>query len=196
MGKGCIHKRTSCLRRLFLLFLVKADDALPSSVVVHGRRGRNSNINGVYIRDYACEGACFRRPDYAGGRAIFLYFDAEWRLGPSPEHGSVWAFARSLSSSPLLIDVHWEVWDGQQIVQDPSLRVSDLSLIPPVLDLSFGDNSPRELQQAQGVLMQQPGLWDGRPYYKHTSFQDSSSIQLFFLACVLLPPFSVESNLP
>ncbi|CAK8991418.1 Quinolone resistance protein NorA [Durusdinium trenchii] len=165
------------LLRLFLLLVVKADDALPSSVVVHGRRGRNSNINGVYIRDYACEGPCFRRPDYAGGRAVFLYFEGEWRLGPSPEHGSVWAFAQSISSSPLLIDVHWKVWDGQQVVQDPDLRVSDLSLIPQVLDLSFADNSPPELKQAQGVLMQQPGLWDGRPYYKHTAFQE------LFLLC-------------
>lgn len=164
--------RIISLLRLFLLLVVKADDALPSSVVVHGRRGRNSNINGVYIRDYACEGPCFRRPDYAGGRAVFLYFEGEWRLGPSPEHGSVWAFAQSISSSPLLIDVHWKVWDGQQVVQDPDLRVSDLSLIPQVLDLSFADNSPPELKQAQGVLMQQPGLWDGRPYYKHTAFQD------------------------
>jgi len=162
------------LVRHFLIFaLGKADIALPSSVVVHGRRGRNSNINGVYIRDSACEGrasACYRRPDHAGGQPIFLYFEGEWRLGLSPDDGSVWAFARSVSPSPLLIDRSWEVWDGQRVVQDPHLRVSDLSLIPQVLLLSF-DNS-LGLQQIQGVLMQQPGLWDGRPYYKHTAYQE------------------------
>ena len=69
-----------------------AFDALPSSVVVHGRQGRNSNINGVYIRDWSTSTSqpCFRRPDYAGGQAIFLYFEGEWRLGRSPEHGC-WA---------------------------------------------------------------------------------------------------------
>jgi len=157
-----------------------AADALPSTVVVHGRRGRNSNINGVYIRDSSWSTAttpCFRRPDYTGGAAIFLYFEGEWRLGPSPEHGSVWAFARSMSASPLLIDVPWEVWDGQQVVQDPHLKVSDLSMVPQVLELSFGPATPSELLQVQGLLMQQPGLWDGRPYYKHTAFQD------MFLLC-------------
>lgn len=53
------------------------------------------------------------------------------------------------------------------------LEVSDLSLVPQVLDLSFGPGSPSELYQAAGVLMQQPGLWDGRPYYKHTTFQET-----------------------
>ena len=96
-------------------------------------------------------------------------------MGPSPEDGSVWpstycravllepsaafalevwAFARSLASSPLLIDQPWQdrlsvvtstatamkcrsagggglqVWDGQRVVQDPRLRVSDTSLVP------------------------------------------------------------------
>lgn len=155
---------------LGLLLQVTADD-LPSSLVVHGRRGPNSNINGVYIRDHSCEG-CFRRPN-VGGVAIFLYFEGEWRLGPSPEHsgGLVWAYARSISRSPLHIDVPWEVWDGQQVVQDPDLRVSDLSSIPQMLELSFAQG-PSELQQAQGVLMQQPGLWDGRPYYKHMAHQE------------------------
>lgn len=167
---------------LLLQILVKGDDAfdaLPSSVVVHGRQGRNSNINGVYIRDRSTSTSqpCFRRPDYAGGQAIFLYFEGEWRLGRSPEHGSVWAYARSMAPSPLLIDVPWEVWDGQQVVHDPHLRVSDLSLVPQVLELSFGPGSPSELHQVAGVLMQQPGLWDGRPYYKHTAFQE------LFLLC-------------
>lgn len=53
-----------------------------------------------------------------------------------------------------------------------ALEVSDLSLVPQVLELSFGPGSPSELHQVAGVLMQQPGLWDGRPYYKHTAFQD------------------------
>lgn len=66
-----------------------------------------------------------------------------------------------------------------------ALEVSDLSLVPQVLELSFGPGSPSELHQVAGVLMQQPGLWDGRPYYKHTAFQDrphhlTSSHQKFY----------------
>lgn len=56
-------------------------------------------------------------------------------------------------------------------------KVSDLSMVPQVLELSFGPGTPSELLQVQGLLMQQPGLWDGRPYYKHTAFQD------MFLLC-------------
>ncbi|CAE7025460.1 LUL3 [Symbiodinium natans] len=163
--------------RLLLLALLALADALPSSVVVHGRQGRNSNINGVYIRDYAWRnGLCWRRAGHAGSGQVFLYFDGEWRMGPSPEDGSVWAFARSLSSSPLLIDQPWQVWDGQRVVQDPRLQVSDTSLVPQVLLLSFGEGSPLELGPLQGMLMQQPGLWDGRPYYKHMQ-------QELFLLC-------------
>jgi len=157
--------------RLLLLVLSQADHA-PSSVVVHGRRGRNSNINGVYIRDDSWHGRvslCYRRAGHAGGASgqVFLYFEGEWRMGPSPEDGSVWAFTRSLSSSPLLIDEPWQVWDGHRVVQDPYLHVSDTSLVPQVLFLSFGEGSPLGLGRVQGLLMQQPGLWDGRPYYKH-----------------------------
>eukprot|EP00439_Symbiodinium_sp_Y106_P032174 s1588_g3.t2 len=162
------------------LWLLALANALPSSVVVHGRQGRNSNINGVYIRDYAWRHSlCWRRAGHAGsGGQVFLYFEGEWRMGPSPEDGSVWAFARSLASSPLLIDQPWQVWDGQRVVQDPRLRVSDTSLVPQVLLLSFGEGSPLELGPLQGMLMQQPGLWDGRPYYKHMQ-------QELFLLCSL-----------
>lgn len=168
---------------LFLVrfvWLLALANALPSSVVVHGRQGRNSNINGVYIRDYAWRHSlCWRRAGHAGsGGQVFLYFEGEWRMGPSPEDGSVWAFARSLASSPLLIDQPWQVWDGQRVVQDPQLRVSDTSLVPQVLLLSFGEGSPLELAALQGMLMQQPGLWDGRPYYKHMQ-------QELFLLCSL-----------
>eukprot|EP00435_Cladocopium_sp_Y103_P053140 s1416_g16.t5 len=107
---------------LLLQILVKGDDAfdaLPSSVVVHGRRG------------------------------------------------SVWAYARSMAPSPLLIDVPWEVWDGQQVVQDPHLRVSDLSLVPQVLELSFGPGSPSELHQVAGSQLPQGSVrlrpMDGAP---------------------------------
>ncbi|CAE7510832.1 norA, partial [Symbiodinium microadriaticum] len=162
------------------VWLLALANALPSSVVVHGRQGRNSNINGVYIRDYAWRHSlCWRRAGHAGsGGQVFLYFEGEWRMGPSPEDGSVWAFARSLASSPLLIDQPWQVWDGQRVVQDPQLRVSDTSLVPQVLLLSFGEGSPLELAALQGMLMQQPGLWDGRPYYKHMQ-------QELFLLCSL-----------
>merc|ERR1719341_2880073 len=97
--------------------------ALPPAVVVHGRRGPNSNINGVYIRDYSWHGEvgpCYRYGGAgAGQKAVFLYFEGEWRIGPSPEQGSVWAFARSGAISPLAIDAPWEVWDGRRVAQDP-----------------------------------------------------------------------------
>ncbi|CAE7325790.1 norA [Symbiodinium pilosum] len=168
----------ACLLRLLILLALAQANDLPSSLVVHGRRGRNSNINGVYIRDYAWRhGLCWRRAGHPGSVGqVFLYFEGEWRMGPSPEDGSVWAFARSSSSSPLLIDQPWQVWDGHRVVQDPHLQVSDTSLVPQVLLLSFGEGSPLELAPLQGMLMQQPGLWDGRPYYKHTQ-------QEIFLLC-------------
>jgi len=99
-------------------------------------------------------------------------------MGPSPEQGSVWAFARSFVASPLLIDSVWEVWDGQHVVQDEELKVSDTSVIPSVLFLSLkGERVPPALLGAQGMLLQQPGLWDGRPYYQHQAFRD------VFLVC-------------
>jgi len=146
--------------------------ALPTAVVVHGRRGPNSEINGVYSRDFSWHGEispCYRRSGAPFQRTIFLYFEGEWRMGPSPEHGSVWAFAPSAAPSPLHIDAPWEVWDGQRVTQDHHLRVSDASAIPQVLFLSLtGDDLPESIQAAQGMLVQQPGLWDGRPYYQHS----------------------------
>lgn len=156
-------------------------DLIPPAVVVHGRRGRNSNINGVYTRDLAWHGQvgpCYRRSGAAGQATIFLYFEGEWRMGPSPEEGSVWAYARSDAASPLLIDAPWEVWDGQRVERDPRLRVSDTSVIPSVVFLSFGgEEVPVALRKMQGMLLQQPGLWDGRPYYRHQAFAD------LFLLC-------------
>ena len=67
----------------------------------------------------------------------------------------------------------WEVFFWCRV----ETKVSDLSMVPQVLDLSFGPGTPSELLQVSGLLMQQPGLWDGRPYYKHTAFQD------MFLLC-------------
>ncbi|CAE8641220.1 unnamed protein product [Polarella glacialis] len=129
-------------RQQLLLFLVWAyalsavsSESLPPAVVVHGRRGRNSNINGMYIRDFTWQGqigTCYKRGGSAGEQPIFLYFEGEWRLGPSPEQGSVWAFSRSSASSPLLIDAPWEVWDGQKVAEDRQIKVSDTSVVPPV----------------------------------------------------------------
>ncbi|CAE8599315.1 unnamed protein product, partial [Polarella glacialis] len=84
----------------------------------------------------------------------------------------VWAFSRSSASSPLLIDAPWEVWDGQKVAEDRQIKVSDTSVVPPVLFLSFGEGVPSALRSVQGMLEQQPGLWDGRPYYRHRAFQD------------------------
>eukprot|EP00406_Dinophysis_acuminata_P065979 CAMPEP_0179283510 /NCGR_PEP_ID=MMETSP0797-20121207/38214_1 /TAXON_ID=47934 /ORGANISM="Dinophysis acuminata, Strain DAEP01" /LENGTH=214 /DNA_ID=CAMNT_0020992267 /DNA_START=88 /DNA_END=728 /DNA_ORIENTATION=+ len=155
--------------------------ALPPAVVVHGRRGPNSSINGVYIRDLTWQGQigpCYRRAAATGQKGIFLYFEGEWRMGPSPAEGSVWAFARSDAASPLDISVPWEVWDGQRVAQDLDLHVSDTSVIPSVLFLSFGgEGVPEGLRAAQGMLLQQPGLWDGRPYYQHRTCED------LFLLC-------------
>uniref|UniRef100_A0A7S0FYF1 RING-type domain-containing protein n=1 Tax=Pyrodinium bahamense TaxID=73915 RepID=A0A7S0FYF1_9DINO len=158
-----------------------AEAVLPPAVVVHGRRGPNSSINGVYIRDYSWQGQigpCYRRSGATGQKAIFLYFEGEWRMGPSPEEGSVWAYARSDASSPLQIGVHWQVWDGQRVVLDPELQVSDTSVIPSVLFLSFsGAGVPPAIRAIQGMLLQQPGLWDGRPYYRHSAWDE------LFLLC-------------
>jgi len=88
-------------------------------------------------------------------------------MGPSPERGSVWAYARSAVESPLLIDAPWEVWDGHSVSYDHVLRIGDLSVIPSVVAMTFGGETPAALRPAQGLLLQQPGLWDGRPYYKH-----------------------------
>lgn len=153
---------------------------LPLSVVVHGRRGANSNINGVYIRDFSWHGQvgpCYRRGGSAGKPPIFLYFegDGEWRVGPSPSEGRVWAYASSVSSSPLSIAMPWQVWDGRKVSSDPHLKVSDTSVIPSVLFLSFDvsvESIPRDLRGSDGMLVQQPGLWDARPYYRHTSLQN------------------------
>lgn len=136
-----------------------------------------------------------------GQKAIFLYFEGEWRMGPSPEQGSVWAYARSDATSPLLINAPWEVWDGKRVVQDAQLRVSDTSVIPSVLFVSFGAAEgetaiPRALQGAEGMLLQQPGLWDGRPYYRHTTRED------IFLLCSVaeghwrLGPLPLMGNFP
>jgi len=152
--------------------------ALPPAVVVHGRRGPNSNINGVYIRDFTWHGQigpCYRGSGTLAPQPVFLYFEGEWRMGPSPEQGSVWAYSRSDASSPLLINAPWEVWDGQRVAQDPQLKVSDTSVIPSVLFLSFGAGGagiPPALRAAEGMLLQQPGLWDGRPYYRHRTWED------------------------
>lgn len=167
------------IRRLRLAIFVVAvlglEDGLPPAVVVHGRRGPNSNINGMYIRDSSWQGQigpCYKRAGSGERHAIFLYFEGEWRLGPSPEHGSVWAFARSSAASPLQVDMPWQVWDGQRVVQDEQLQVSDTSVVPSVLFLSLGDGTPLDIRWAQGMLLQQPGLWDGRPYYRHRAYQD------------------------
>lgn len=158
-----------------------AEAALPPAVVVHGRRGPNSGINGVYIRDYVWRGnigPCYRRGGATGQKAIFLYFEGEWRMGPSPEEGSVWAYARSGETSPLHIGAPWEVWDGQRVVEDPQMQVSDTSVIPSVLFLSFGGQGvPPGLRALQGMMMQQPGLWDGRPYFRHSAWEE------LFLLC-------------
>lgn len=150
-------------------------EALPTAVVVHGRRGPNSNLNGMYIRDFTWQGLvnpCYKRSGATGGKDIFLYFEGEWRMGPAPGEGSVWAFASSSATSPLLIDAAWEVWDGHQVVGDKHMQVSDTSVVPQVLYISFGEGIPLGLKSMQGMLLQQPGLWDGRPYYKHRDFQD------------------------
>eukprot|EP00930_Biecheleria_cincta_P038934 TRINITY_DN26778_c0_g1_i1.p1 TRINITY_DN26778_c0_g1~~TRINITY_DN26778_c0_g1_i1.p1 ORF type:complete len:615 (+),score=91.89 TRINITY_DN26778_c0_g1_i1:125-1969(+) len=150
-------------------------EGLPTAVVVHGRRGPNSNLNGMYIRDFTWQGVvdpCYKRSGSTGGKDIFLYFEGEWRMGPSPGEGSVWAFASSSATSPLLIDAAWEVWDGHQVVEDKHMQVTDTSVVPQVLYISFGEGVPLALKSMQGMLLQQPGLWDGRPYYKHRDFQD------------------------
>lgn len=153
-----------------------AEVALPPAVVVHGRRGPNSSLNGVYIRDDSWQGQigpCYKRRGATGQPAIFLYFEGEWRMGPSPEEGSVWAYAHSAASSPLQIGTPWQVWDGQRVVPDSELQVSDLSVIPSVLFLSFsGEGVPPPIRALQGMMLQQPGLWDGRPYYRHRAWED------------------------
>jgi len=93
-------------------------------------------------------------------------------MGPSPEEGSVWAYAHSDASSPLQIATPWQVWDGQQVLQDTELQVSDTSVIPSVLFLSFGgEGVPPPVRALQGMMLQQPGLWDGRPYYRHRAWE-------------------------
>jgi len=153
-----------------------AEAALPPGVVVHGRRGPNSNLNGVYVRDYSWQGQigpCYRRRGANSQQAIFLYFEGEWRMGPSPEEGSVWAYARSDAMSPLQIGSPWQVWDGQRVSQDTELQVSDTSVIPSVLFLSFsGEGVPNPIRALQGMMLQQPGLWDGRPYYRHQAWEE------------------------
>lgn len=152
-------------------------------VVVHGRIGRNSDINGVYTRDYAwpCQvGPCYRRSGAAGQKTVFLYYlDHEWRMGPSPQDGSVWAFAQSDVASPVLINAPWEVWDGKRVERDDRLRISDIAVIPSALFFSLdgGADVPHGLRAMQGMLLQQPGLWDGRPYYRHQAWPD------LFLLC-------------
>mmetsp|Transcript_126845 Transcript_126845/g.224775 ORF Transcript_126845/g.224775 Transcript_126845/m.224775 type:complete len:699 (+) Transcript_126845:85-2181(+) len=156
-------------------------DALPNAVVVHGRRGPNSNINGVYTRDYSWQGQigpCYRRYGVISRQQnVFLYYEGEWRISPSPDAGSVWAFAASRAVSPLLIDTPWEVWDGQRVAQDPALQISDTSVIPSMLFLSFSEEGPPALKALQGMLLQQPGLWEGRPYYQHQAWHE------LFLLC-------------
>jgi len=99
-------------------------------------------------------------------------------MGPSPEEGSVWAYAHSDASSPLQIGAPWQVWDGQRVVQDSELQVSDTSVIPSVLFLSFGgEGVPPPIRALQGMMLQQPGLWDGRPYYRHRAWAE------LFLLC-------------
>uniref|UniRef100_A0A7S4SDA9 RING-type domain-containing protein n=1 Tax=Alexandrium monilatum TaxID=311494 RepID=A0A7S4SDA9_9DINO len=153
-----------------------AEVALPPAVVVHGRRGPNSSLNGVYVRDDSWRGPigpCYKRRGATGQQAIFLYFEGEWRMGPSPEEGSVWAYAHSGASSPLQIDTPWQVWDGQRVVEDTELQVSDSSMIPSVLFLSFnGEGVPVPIRALQGMMLQQPGLWDGRPYYRHRAWEE------------------------
>jgi len=156
--------------------------AVPPAVVVHGRRGKNSEINGVYILDQTWQGQqqvgpCYRRSGAMSRKTIFLYFEGEWRMGPSPVEGGVWAFARSGATSPLLIDMQWEVWDGSRVLRDPDLRVSDTSVIPAVVFLSFSAETPHTLRVLSGTLVQQPGLWDGRPYYQSQAWSS------LFLVC-------------
>mmetsp|Transcript_2289 Transcript_2289/g.5643 ORF Transcript_2289/g.5643 Transcript_2289/m.5643 type:complete len:720 (+) Transcript_2289:179-2338(+) len=171
---------------------------LPPAVVVHGRRGRNCDLNGIYQRDYTgrCQaGPCYKRTGAAGQKTVFLYRDEEWRIGPSPEEGSVWALAQSSATSPLSIEAPWEVWDGERVMPDFQLKVSDTSVIPPVLFLSFrGEDVPATMRFMQGMLMQQPGLWDGRPYYRHQAWAD-----LFLLCSVTegrwrLGPLPIAGN--
>lgn len=172
-------------------------EGLPPALVVHGRRGANSNINGVYFRDHSWEkliGPCYRRGGPLGQTTIYLWFEGEWRMGPSPEEGRVWAFSSSTSASPLEIDAPWQVWDGQSVREDAELRISDTSTVPPVIFLSVAAGAPEALSGVQGMLLQQPGLWDGRPYYRHRVWQD-----LFLLCSVAegrwrLGPLPVEGG--
>mmetsp|Transcript_46477 Transcript_46477/g.108268 ORF Transcript_46477/g.108268 Transcript_46477/m.108268 type:complete len:711 (+) Transcript_46477:85-2217(+) len=154
--------------------------AIPPAVVVRGRQGANSNINGVYIRSTDFAGLCFKRGsgNSRSRQDVFLYFSIDWRIGPSPsEEETVWAYASSSATSPVDIDAVWWVWDGRQMVQDARVRVSDASVIPSVLFLSFtaghdGTAIPAKLRATEGMLMQQPGLWEGRPYYRHETLSD------------------------
>lgn len=154
-----------------------ASVGLPPAVVVHGRRGPNSRLNGVYMLDHAWQGRasgpCYKQRGATGQQPVFLYFEGEWRMGPSPETGQVWAYARSQSPSPLQIGTPWQVWDGQRTVQDANITVSDASAIPSVLFLSFtGELVPQPIRALQGMMLQQPGLWDGRPYYRHRDWEN------------------------
>lgn len=182
----------SILRYLALLSVAFASDrpppgsfvaeSMPPAVVVHKRRGTNSGINGVYSLvpegsgSYG-KGLCYRRGGFIGKPIIFLCFEGEWRISPSPEEGAVWAFARSSALSPLLIDAPWEVWDGKRVHVDQQLRISDTSVIPAVIFMTLATGVPDALQAFEGMLLQQPGLWDGRPYYRHRTFED------LFLLC-------------
>jgi hypothetical protein len=152
---------------------------MPPAVVVHGRRGVNSEINGVYSMDESWHGLpCYRRNIGLNQATVYLCFaDDEWRIGPSPGEGSVWAFASSRTASPLSIEAPWEVWDGKQLERDRRLRVSDTSVIPQVIFLFLDAAAPANLRALQGMLLQQPGLWDGRPYYQHQGFNN------LFLLC-------------
>mmetsp|Transcript_53234 Transcript_53234/g.134039 ORF Transcript_53234/g.134039 Transcript_53234/m.134039 type:complete len:680 (-) Transcript_53234:1258-3297(-) len=107
-------------------FTISADDIAnaPHRVVVSGREGTNSHINGGYIRlgeDFS------ERPAYHYKEEdLYLFFsNGKWKIGPG-EVGTNSFFASVAdmdAASPDAINVVWSVFNGTENEDDPDVKV-------------------------------------------------------------------------
>ena len=113
-------------RPKFFTFNDAQEDGKTSDIIVSGRHGHNSVINGAYDR----------RPERKnGGRTVYfksadglyLYWHPakrHWSIGKEIGGTRVLALNRHSASSPdLCPENEWHVWDGSHFVLDAAVRV-------------------------------------------------------------------------
>jgi len=103
------------------------DDNDGLRVVLSGRCGTMSSLNGTYFPAGCCNGRRAFRAEANGGRSLFLYYlraSDSWAIGRQLGDEAVYADCGPTGNHNL--GQIWRVWDGSNWMDDPKMQASTI----------------------------------------------------------------------